>query len=124
MRIPCPLEDNEDYYIEIPNVWLGSHYLTWLEAMEASKDAKGVLKRFAVSITICDNYNLPGLTGKHEEWDLTKCPLRLMNWVVSEVLANDVHGFEACFTIPKKKPLNTGALLNLMATVGASQKAA
>lgn len=118
-RIDYPLEENNDYYVVIPDRWLGSHYLNYLEATEAANGAKGVIKRFAMSIAICDDYKLPGLDGKPERWDLSKCDLQLMAWVASVVIVD----FEACFIFPKKKLQDTGELLKMMNMAGTSVRA-
>ncbi len=122
MRIDCPLDDGKEYHVTIPDVWLGLHYHAYLDAMESAKDVRGVLQKFIVSIAICDDFHLPGLTGKAENWDLMKCDLRLMVWVSQSVVDN----FTSCFVVPKKKYNNTGQLLELMkqTTAGRSQKAA
>lgn len=99
--------EDEQYYVDIPDRWLGMHYFAYIDAVEvtqANEKARGIVQKFILSIAICDNYHLPGLTGKPEQWDYAQVDLTLMAWV-SKVVYND---FMTCFEVPKKKPLASG----------------
>ena len=86
----CPIPDYDgvnddgdpDYYITLPPRWLGSHAMAKDEAVDSGEKAglKGVILTFAVSLALAEDYKLPGLDGKPDNWDFSLLDLELITW--------------------------------------------
>ena len=57
----------------------------------------GVVADFAAYLALLDNWDLPGLTGPPDKWDILQMPLPVIVWVNSVVRPL----FGANFIIPK-----------------------
>lgn len=57
----------------------------------------GVMADFAAYLALLDNWDLPGLTGPPDKWDILQMPLPVIVWVNSVVRPL----FGANFIIPK-----------------------
>lgn len=97
MRIDCPFAD--DSYIELPDTWKGIHALRHDEAIEKAQKANmpETWRSFSVSMALLDNWQLPGLNGNPDKWDLAELDLRVMAWVKNVTLP----AYYANFTLPK-----------------------
>jgi hypothetical protein len=95
MRIDYPRA--ADAWIELPDVWLGLHAQRHDEALAKSKDLPATWREFVIAIALLDNWQLPGLTGRPETWDLGKMDLHVMAWVKSATLTS----YYECFQVPK-----------------------
>jgi hypothetical protein len=102
--IPCPLPEYPDASITLPDRWLGLHAERRDEAIEqldkVAKYKGGVLRNFAVSLALLDDWSLPGLSGKPDKWDFKQIDLDLIAWVNETVLSS----FGLCFVVPKALP--------------------
>ena len=97
-RVDCPLSEFPDAWIDLPDQWLGEHAQRRDEAMSNSPEGTGItLMSFAVALALLENWNLPGLSGNPEKWDVSQLRLPLIGWVNQIVLGE----FNACFEIPK-----------------------
>ena len=105
--ISCPIpgyDDVEDgkpqYYVGLPDTWLGKHAVVRDAAIETAK-GQGIdndsLATFAVSLALADDFRLPGLDGKPDNWDFGELSLELISWVNFAVYAS----FNRDFTVKK-----------------------
>lgn len=99
MRINCPLPDLAESYIDLPDVWKGLHAQRHDEAAETARKSKMPLtwREFSVAMALLDDWQLPGLNGNPERWDLAGLDLRVMAWVKNVTLT----AYYANFEIPK-----------------------
>ena len=107
-KIPCPIpgydemgEDGPRYYVTVPDEWLGEHARAYWDSSESLRQA-GIkhapfIERFIHSLALADDYQLPGLTGKPENWDFEKMPLEVMAWAVFHLYTS----YNGCFTVKK-----------------------
>lgn len=112
---PLPDPDLVNAFVVLPPRWLGEHAKRRDEAIEAARKYNSeTFTSFAVSLALCENWNLPGLDGKPEAWDFSKLPLQLIAWVNDEVLSD----FGRCFIVPKglSQPLVIGLIEPLIPT--------
>jgi len=88
-----------DYYVTLPPRWLGRHAGIKEEAVEAGEAEKlnDTLLTFAVSLALADDYKLPGLDGKPENWDFDELALDVVTWVNYVVW----RSFNKDFTVKK-----------------------
>ena len=107
--IPCPipgftetLQDGRPvYFVELPERWLGEH-----EERRSATIAKlygaGVTVehwlRFAGSLAVVEDFNLPGVKKNSTDWDFSIIDLELMAWV-NAVVWDDIMD---CFNVKKK----------------------
>jgi len=105
-KIPCPIlgydekGDSGDpkYYVTIPDEWFMVHRRAHQDSMDAVKDAlHPAYHEFSHSLAIADDYQLPGLTGKRENWDFANFSLDVMAWVNFTVFGSYLD----CFTVKK-----------------------
>lgn len=100
-RFTCPIPDLADagYFIELPDRWLGAHLIRYQEANEklAGGTLPALLASFARHAALLDDWNLPGVNGNPENWDLAKADLQVVSWV-NEVVNAD---FSQAFIVPK-----------------------
>ncbi len=98
-RHQCPWPDWADVWIETPAVWLGRHGQRYAEAAAKAREAglRGAPAEFSAYLALLDNWQLPGLNGPPERWDVLELPLAVLAWV------NSVVGplFLANFAVPK-----------------------
>ena len=87
-KIMCPIEDYEESWILLPDIWLGKHAAARDAAVEAATEAGlgPTLTSFAISLALMDDHSLPGLNGNPERWDSGEVDLRVITWVNHEVL--------------------------------------
>lgn len=116
-KIPCPVPgydqtvDNGQplYYVTVPDEWLGEHARAFWHSTEAVQDKNfpPFIQRFLHSLALADDYNLPGLTGKPDNWDYDKLPLTVMYWVNHFIY----ESYMSCFTVKKNwlKPSLNGS---------------
>jgi hypothetical protein len=98
MRINCPLDGLDEYWIELPDEWLGKHAQRRDEIVKEMKGKYEItLIQFAIAIALLDDWNLPGLKGNPDKWDFQELSLPVIAWVIQAVLIP----FEQCFKIPK-----------------------
>lgn len=111
-KIPCPIpgydetgeNDQPRFYVTVPDEWLGEHTEAYAAAMDAVTKS-GLIKRaqysnFAISLALADDYRLPLLEGKPENWPddiFPKFPLQVMAWVNWLV----VQDYVDCFAVKK-----------------------
>lgn len=106
--VPCPIagyndvdDDGPKFWIERPDEWYGVHSAIYEEALRVWRDERGVetnaFLKFAVSVSLLDDYRLPGLEGPQKAWDLNLLPMSVMAWVVHEIYAD----YKSCETVPK-----------------------
>lgn len=98
-RVGCPNPKYPKAFVELPDEWLGIHAQRRDEAAEqAEKQGHAdTLTQFAVSLSLCDEWRIPGLEGKPENWDFLELPLDMIDWVNSVVLSD----FAKAFYVPK-----------------------
>lgn len=108
-KIPCPVpgydqtgDDGQPlYYVTVPDEWKGEHARAFWNSTESlaanSKRFPPFVERFLHSLALADDYNLPGLTGKPENWDYDKLPLKIMYWAVHFIY----NSYMDCFTVKK-----------------------
>jgi len=110
VTIYCPLpnfgevdkdtgEVNSEYFIRRPSEWYGYHSRKRDEVIEKSNGALGGgdLLKFAISMALAEDWNLPGLPNNPERWDFDKVRLEVIVWV-NQVIYNDLM---RCYVIPK-----------------------
>jgi len=120
-KISCPIpgfdqtieqagDDIPVYYVVVPDMWLGRHAEARDKAAAAAR--KGGLVsdtylRFVISMALLDGFNLPGMDGQQEDWDLDNIDLRVLAWVSHVTLTP----FLQCFIVPKAplSPLPNGS---------------
>lgn len=109
-KVYCPLPEysakDEDgkqtsnYFVVLPEKWLVRHSLRRDEALEKAGgklgDTDGI--KFAISMAILDDWNLPGLGGNPENWNFEEFDLEIARWVNSIVY----DSFAGCWYIKKK----------------------
>ena len=117
-KIPCPIpgydemgEDGPRYYVTVPDEWLGLHSEAFYQTKKSLEDATipPDYRSLAFSLTLADDYRLPLLEGKPENWQsevFPKFPLEVMAWVNFAVFENYSH----CFVVKKNwlMPLSGG----------------
>lgn len=108
MRHNCPVEGWADAWIETPDIWLGRHGNRYAEAAQKG-DGKyfGPIADFAAYLAVLDNWDLPGLNGPPDKWDILEIPLSVIAWVNRTVRPL----FQANFIVPKAslpRSLETG----------------
>lgn len=96
MRIKYPRD--QQYWIDIPDVWLGRH----AQARDVAREKTGTrygetLTNFVISMALLDDWNLPGLSGNPDKWNVEELPLQLIVWVSVTVTS----AFVEAFIIPK-----------------------
>lgn len=97
-RIDCPFSQYPDAWLDLPDKWLGEHVQRRDQAIDAAQKYNSeYITRFAVAISLLDDWKLPGLEGNPDKWDFLKVELPIIAWVVLEVL-ND---FGKSFIVPK-----------------------
>ena len=97
-KILCPLPEygrkNEetdewesDYFIAVPAKWRISHQVLRDEVIEKWDGELGQTDgiKFAISMAVADDWNLPGLGGNPENWDFSGFDLEIARWVNSVV---------------------------------------
>ena len=104
VRLPCPIpgydETGEDeqprYYVDAPDEWRGLHSVAYWESREATEGSKlsPDQKLFVSSLALLDGFELPGLSGKPENWDYDKMPLKIIAWVNYVAVDSYVNCFE------------------------------
>lgn len=101
-KIDCPYGG----WIELPDEWLGEHLLRRDQVL-AKTSTTGIVKNFTLAIALLENWDLPGLTGKPDKWDVAKLPAAIIVWVASVVTAD----FAQVFEVPKNflRPSQIGA---------------
>lgn len=100
-RYDCPREGYEEFYIELPDEWLGEHVYRHDEAIEkADKELPPTLQSFGVSLALLEDWRLPGLEGNPQTWDFNKMPLSVIAWVNGVTL----RSYNECFIVPKVSP--------------------
>ena len=89
---------DSDWWIEVPDDWLGIHAQRRDEVVQkqGGRYGKTVLD-FAIALALLDDWNLPNLTGNPEKWDLMSVPLQIVYWVIVTTLTP----FWECMIIPK-----------------------
>ena len=119
-KVPCPIpgydetgEDGPRYYVTVPDEWLGEHTEVYAYALN-SVTKSGLIKKaqysnFAISLALADDYRLPLLEGKPENWPdniFPQFPLKVMAWVNWLV----VEDYVDCFAVKKNwlRPLPNG----------------
>ncbi len=124
-KIECPFLENA--WVGFPDRWLGLHASRRDEALDQAREKKlgETLTRFAVSMALLDDWNLPGLAGNPEQWDYQRIDLALMSWVIGEVLPD----FFLCLNAPAaySKRSGNGQATSMETTtnpVGTSESAA
>jgi len=97
-RFDCPYPDL-DAWIELPDAWLGAHANRRDEAVKLCLEKKlpETHRKFAVSMALLEDWDIPGLNGNPEKWDFDGLDLRLIAWINETVLTD----FGACFYVPK-----------------------
>src|SRR3990172_7143069 len=95
-KIKCPFVDGA--FIVMPDRWFGRHASRRDAALEQAREKKlgETLTRFAVAMSLLDDWSLPGLSGNPEKWDLEGINLEIIAWVNNEVLPD----FLACLVSP------------------------
>ena len=97
-RIACPLPDQKEVWIELPDGWKGDHADRRDRTLEKLENRYGqTLSSFAVSLALLDNWNIPSLAGKPEKWDFLALDLTLIAWVNEVTLTP----FLDCFRVSK-----------------------
>lgn len=111
-KIPCPIpgydETGEDgqprYYVTVPDEWLGMHSeALWYSRQAIEKSGvqlAPLYENFTHSLALADDYRLPLLEGKPENWQsdvFPKFPLEVMAWVNWLVINN----YGQCFEVKK-----------------------
>jgi len=96
-RFDCPY--SEGHWIELPDEWLGKHALEREKADKANQDngLTGELAEFSICLVLSENFRLPGLEGKPENWDFGQMPLAVIAWVTALVSV----GFNKAYAVPK-----------------------
>lgn len=99
MRHPCPLPGFEEYWIELPDKWLGRHASAYAEAAEAAREKGfyGVPVNFAGCLATLDNWKLPGFDGNPAAWNIGELDLGVMVWVTQTTKGE----YDKCFVVPK-----------------------
>lgn len=99
--IVCPLPGMDDFFVSLPERWLGEHLIKFQEAGEKSRQLAPalpqVLNNFAQALSLLDDWKLPGINGNPEKIDFAKIDLQVMVWV-NEVVNED---FGKAFIVPK-----------------------
>lgn len=103
MRVTCPIEGYEDTWVELPDEWLVYHSHRYTEALQKAEeqDHRGQWRQLALALSLLENWNIPGLNGPPDKWDLSRLPLRLAAWVTTVTIPS----FWACFEVPKASSL-------------------
>lgn len=107
--IPCPIpgydkidpERGPEYWIALPDEWIGLHSVKRAAASEALIKrgvTDGVIQEFAIAIALLDDWQLPGVSGNRDAWNLEAIGLSVIGWVKDTVLTE----FLACFDVKKK----------------------
>lgn len=97
MRKQSPWPDI-DAWIDVPDVFLGAHAQRRDQTIDAAERYNSsTITSFAVALALLDDWSIPGLNGNPDKWDFTQLDLRLIGWVIGEVLVP----FNACFEVPK-----------------------
>ena len=101
IRYDCPREGYEEFYIELPDEWLGEHTYRYDEATDKAKSEwSDALQSFSVALSLLDDWRLPGLEGNPDTWEFEKMPLSVIGWVNRTVIPS----YMACFIVPKGSP--------------------
>lgn len=87
-RVQCPIKGKEDYWIDLPDEWLGRHASLNDAAVDASNEkGLGTTERsFASALAMLDDFALPGLNGNPDKWDFEVLPLSIISWVNGQVI--------------------------------------
>lgn len=113
VRHDCPIPEykGKDYFVDVPERWLGSDYLVYEAATAKARAAKlpPLFHNFAVSLAIAHDWNLPGLEGKPEKWEYDSNDLEIMSWVI-ELCVSDLRD-----TLKVKKNYSSASGNHLMA---------
>ena len=100
-RVQCTIKDFEEFWIELPDEWLGYHAQRRDDAVrvldEKKPDMGETLRKFSVSLALLDDWSLPGLSGNLENKDFEELSLSIIGWVNLVTL----NSFGACFVLPK-----------------------
>lgn len=108
-KILCPLpeygEETEsgewasDYFVVVPDRWLVRHAVRRDEVLDKWGDELGNTDglKFAISMALADDWNLPGLGGNPENWDFSEFDLEIARWVNSVIF----DSFAACWYVKK-----------------------
>ena len=128
-KFPCPIPDfnganddgDPDYYVTNPARWLGKHAIVKDEAIAKGEAAglESIGLTLAVSLALAEDFRLPGLDGKPENWDFAELPLELITWVNFVVWGS----FHKDFTVKKNYLLaslngNVKTLAGLVGEIG------
>ena len=101
IRKDCPRPGYEEFYIELPDEWLGEHSYKHDRARDRTKGEESeTLKTFALAMSLLDDWRLPGLEGNPDTWDFSKLPLSVIGWVNGVVMPS----YYSCFIFPKVPP--------------------
>ena len=108
-KIVCPLADygrpdeqgewQSEYFVTRPGKWLGKHARRRDEAVEKADGrlGGGDLLKFGISMSLADDWNLPGMNGNPEKWDFDEVDLDVILWVNREIFDN----FQECYRVKK-----------------------
>jgi hypothetical protein len=90
---------DDDTWIELPAEFTGRDVVRRDKAVEKLKDSgRGItLDNFMVSVALLQNWQLPGLGGNVEQWNIEELPLKVIAWVNGVVLGE----FQKCFLFPR-----------------------
>lgn len=97
MKIIYPFDDQ--FFVELPDRWLGVHARRRDEAIELADKANlpTSLKNFAVAMALLDDWHLPALPKNPAKWVLDDVELRVIGWVTQAVLP----AFYENFIVPR-----------------------
>lgn len=106
-RVPCPLPDYPDGWIELPDVWLGEHANRRDETIAAAPEGTHqTALNWMVATALMKNWGgIEPMSGNPDEWEYDKISLDLIAWITMTVNGS----YNECWIIKKK---SSGQSLN------------
>lgn len=91
-QVDCPWGG----WIGLPDEWLGEHARRRDEARERLNEQAELTKKklpatwqnFIVAMAVLEDWDIPGLTGNPEKWDLAAMPWAVLDWLPMVVFAS------------------------------------
>lgn len=111
-KFGCPYEgwngrdenDEPIYFLVLPEQYFGLHIMARDKAAESVRDfGSPTITNLARAMAVLEDWHIPGLPARPEEWDFSKLRAEVIGWIISTVEAH----FKAQFVIPKKDLSNS-----------------
>ena len=87
-------------WVLLPPEWLGKHMVRRDQVVEGlDEKVTRSLQRVAISLAIVDDFEIPGIGKRQEEWDFDEISVNVLQWLINSVYMD----FGMAFIVPKKK---------------------